>query len=140
MRCGLRVRAKGPVPSEPATALANAGHNPPILLQGDGTVERLVTWGTLVGAFGGARYSQAVTELRPGALLLLFSDGISEARNAAGEEFGEDRLIQFARRRGDPAADALRQAIFDEIDAWAGAQERYDDQTLVIARTHPAPA
>jgi sigma-B regulation protein RsbU (phosphoserine phosphatase) len=118
----------------------NAGHNPPILMQSDGAVDRLVAGGTLVGAFADARYTQAETEIRPGALLIVFSDGISEARNDAGQEYGEERLIQFARKRPDLAADSLRQAIFDEIDSWSGAQERYDDQTLVIARARPAPA
>lgn len=112
----------------------NAGHNAAILLRADGTVERLATGGMMVGAFDWAKYEEAETTLATGDLLLIFSDGISEAQNASGEEYGEQRLVQFGVARRDASADEMRQAVFDEIDAWSGAEERGDDQTLVVVK------
>src|SRR5205085_11851116 len=74
----------------------NAGHNAPFLIRADGTHERLHTGGTVVGAFDFARYEESATTLAPNDLLLIFSDGISEAQNTTGEEYSEERLLQFA--------------------------------------------
>ncbi len=112
----------------------NAGHNPPVLVRAGGRVERLTTGGTIVGAFDWARYEEARVQLDDGDLLVVFSDGISEAQNHAGEEYGEDRLAQLAAANRHLSPDALRRAVFDEVDNWTGAQERGDDQTLVILK------
>jgi sigma-B regulation protein RsbU (phosphoserine phosphatase) len=113
----------------------NAGHNAPLLVRGDGSVEELSAGGIMVGAFDWATYEEAATELRPGDVLVIYSDGISEAESQAGEEYGAHRLKQFAVEHRHLSADELRQAIFNEIDAWSGAQERNDDQTLVIVKS-----
>jgi sigma-B regulation protein RsbU (phosphoserine phosphatase) len=112
----------------------NAGHNAPILVRADGTVERLTTGGMMVGAFDWAVYEEASATLRAGDLLLIFSDGISEAESEAGEEYGEERLTKFAIEHRALSVDELRNAIFEEIDAWSGTRERGDDQTLVIVK------
>jgi len=116
----------------------NAGHNAPILVNGDGTVERLLSSGTVVGAFDDARYDESHALLGEDALLVIFSDGISEARSPADEEYGEDRLVRFAVANRALAAEALCGALFAEVDTWSGAQERGDDQTLVIVKGHKA--
>jgi sigma-B regulation protein RsbU (phosphoserine phosphatase) len=113
---------------------SNAGHNPPILVRADGTVERLTTGGMMIGAFEWARYEEASTTIHAGDLLVIFSDGISEAENQSGEEYGEERLIEFAVQHRALSADELRNAIFDEIDEWSGERERGDDQTIVIIK------
>jgi sigma-B regulation protein RsbU (phosphoserine phosphatase) len=118
----------------------NAGHNAAILVQTDGSVERLSAGGTVVGAFDGASYEESRAILRPEALLLIFSDGVSEAQNAAGEEYGEERLVQLAVRHRALPADAVRDAVFSEIDRWSGEQDRGDDQTLVVLKGLPASA
>jgi sigma-B regulation protein RsbU (phosphoserine phosphatase) len=113
----------------------NAGHNPPVLVRAGGTVERLTTGGMMSGAFEWAQYEEASVTMGAGDLLLIFSDGISEAQNVAGEEYDEERLVRFAVRHRALSADEMRRAIFDEIDAWAGERERGDDQTLVIIKS-----
>jgi sigma-B regulation protein RsbU (phosphoserine phosphatase) len=113
----------------------NAGHNAPVLVRADGTVERLTTGGMMVGAFDWAVYEEASATLRAGDLLLIFSDGISEAESEAGEEYGEERLTKFAVEHRSLSADELRNAIFEEIDTWSGTRERGDDQTLVILKS-----
>ncbi|PYS92676.1 MAG: hypothetical protein DMF64_08350 [Acidobacteria bacterium] len=112
----------------------NAGHNAPFLIRTDGTHERLDVGGTVVGAFDFARYEEAAVTLAPNDLLLIFSDGISEAQNADGAEYGEAHLLQFALQHRTRSADELRRAIFDEIEHWSGGRERGDDQTVVIVR------
>jgi sigma-B regulation protein RsbU (phosphoserine phosphatase) len=112
----------------------NAGHNAPILVRADGKVERLTIGGMLAGAFDWAEYEEASTTLQPGDLLLVFSDGISEAESEAGVEYDEQRLTQFAVEHRTLSADELRDAIFEEIDKWSGTRERGDDQTLVIVK------
>ncbi len=114
----------------------NAGHNAPFLLRADGTHELLEAGGTVAGAFDFARYEEAAATLAPGDLLLIFSDGLSEAQNHTGEEYGEARLLQFARQHRELSADELRRAIFDEIERWSGGLERGDDQTVVIVKAN----
>jgi sigma-B regulation protein RsbU (phosphoserine phosphatase) len=116
----------------------NAGHNPPLLLKPDGGLVRLHEGGAIVGAFSDARYQQAEAVIPPGAMLLLYSDGLSEAQNAAGEEFGEARLTDLVRRHRTGPADELRVAVFDAIDSWSGGSERLDDQTLVVVKGRDA--
>lgn len=112
----------------------NAGHNAPILVRTGGQIEHLTTGGMMVGAFEWAKYEEEAAALAPGDLLVIFSDGISEAENEAGEEYGEERLAQFAVERRALSADELRSAIFEEVDRWSGARERGDDQALVIVK------
>jgi sigma-B regulation protein RsbU (phosphoserine phosphatase) len=112
----------------------NAGHNPPILVRADGTVERLTTGGMMVGAFEWATYEEGRTQLEPGDVLVIYSDGITEAERAPGEEYNEDRLVQLIIKNRQRSAHDIREAIFDDVDSWAGQKERGDDQTLVIMK------
>ena len=119
-----------------ALRYTNAGHNPPLLVRAAGAVERLVAGGVVLGAFEWATYEEGGVSLDRGDLLLLYSDGITEAQNARGEEYGEERLTAFARANRRLAADELRAVIFREIDTWTGGRERDDDQTVVILKAN----
>lgn len=114
----------------------NAGHNAPLLVRSDGTVERLVRGGVMVGAFDWATYEESSVKLRKDDLLLIFSDGITEAESADGLEYGEERLTEFAVKHRRISAVELQRAVFDEIDRWSGTRERNDDQTLVIVKNN----
>ena len=113
----------------------NAGHNPPILVRADGRVERLTEGGTIVGTFDFVEFEEGHVALGDDDLLVIFSDGLTEAQNSHGEEYGEERLVRLAADRRRDTAENLRRAIFDEVDKWTGEAERYDDQTLVILKT-----
>ena len=117
-----------------ALRYTNAGHNAPLLVRADGRVERLWDGGTVLGAFDGVPFEEGQVGLGAGDLLVVYTDGISEAQSAAGEEYGEQRLADFAASRRTETVENIRRDIFDEIDRWTGSAERGDDQTLVILK------
>jgi serine phosphatase RsbU (regulator of sigma subunit) len=110
-------------------AIANAGHPPPLLCRG-GEIRELGTQGVLLGRFDTA-YAAETTPLASGDRIVACTDGVIEARNARGEEFGEERL-KDAVRRGASAAEIARAAR-----AWAGDQSDADDITLVVIDVVP---
>jgi phosphoserine phosphatase RsbU/P len=110
---------------------ANAGHNPPLLARSDGTVVRLTVGGTVLGVFPDAEYSTDEIALERDDRLLLYTDGITEARNERDEEFGEDRLARvFGEHRGLDAA-SLHRTILAAVTHFAGDRGFHDDATLL---------
>jgi phosphoserine phosphatase RsbU/P len=112
----------------------NAGQNEPILVRTDGSVERLTTGGMMVGAFEWATYEEGHTQLETGDVLIIFSDGITEAERAPREEYTEARLVELVVKHRHLSAHEIRDQIFKDVDEWSGQQERGDDQTLVIMK------
>lgn len=112
----------------------NAGHNPPLLLRRDGAIEDLPPGGMPLGIFSGARYQTAETELGPGDLLCIFSDGITECETPAAEEYGPERLADLLRASADrPLPEILARIDQAVVDFAAGAPQG-DDQTVVLLR------
>jgi serine phosphatase RsbU (regulator of sigma subunit)/dihydrofolate reductase len=115
----------------------NGGHlAPAVLRKEDGAwqVFRLGDGGPVVGLLAGAAYKQQMLHLLPGDILLAFTDGISEAMNAAEDEWGEDRMIAEAQAHADLNAAELLQRLFRAADAFAAGAPQHDDMTLVILR------
>jgi sigma-B regulation protein RsbU (phosphoserine phosphatase) len=108
-----------------------AGHNPPILVHSGGEVQRLASSGTVLGVFPESAYEEQNLRLAPGDRLVLFTDGITEARNPAGDEYDDEGLIaSLVTHRALPAA-ALQQKLFE--DALAFARDGFqDDATLIV--------
>jgi len=111
----------------------NAGHLPPVLFR-KGRIERLKTGGTVVGLFWPLTYEQAEIQLEPGDLLLAFTDGITEPENTYGEEFGEDRVLEVARRALHGSPELLVEEIYRSVSDWTGSPELQDDMTLLVAK------
>ena len=112
----------------------NAGHNPPLLISGIGRVQMLSEGGLLFGVVRDTRYREGVLPLRPGDLLLMYTDGVSEAMNCEEEEYGEKRLAELASaKREIPLADLLA-SIEQEVCAYHGSHVYTDDFTLLAAR------
>jgi sigma-B regulation protein RsbU (phosphoserine phosphatase) len=111
---------------------ANAGHNPPLLAHADGRIERLSIGGTVLGVFADAEYRTGELALLSGDRLLLYTDGITEARNAEDEEFGEDRLGGLLLEHRYLDARALHQRVLAEVTAFAGACGFQDDATMLV--------
>jgi sigma-B regulation protein RsbU (phosphoserine phosphatase) len=117
---------------------ANAGHYPPILLRRDGAVERLATGGPVLGIFSDAVYEQHQVSIASGDRVVLFTDGITEAREAGADEhapdyadFGEDRLAAVVREHRACTAPVLLDRVAAAVAAFAGGQFQ-DDATLIV--------
>jgi sigma-B regulation protein RsbU (phosphoserine phosphatase) len=115
----------------------NAGHNPPMLFRGaadDSDVIRLDTGGPVIGLIEHCAYQQGIVTLTAGDLLVAYTDGISEAMNAANEEWGEDRLMAaVVPKRAMPAV-ALIDALMTSADAFVAGASQHDDMTLLVVR------
>lgn len=108
----------------------NAGHNPPMLMRRNGESIQLDDGGCVIGAFTDSNYVQREIKFGEGDKLLLFTDGVTEARNAAGEEFGEDRLQEYLRSyRGRNAAD-LRTIVLNAVSHFCG--DKFDDDAALM--------
>jgi phosphoserine phosphatase RsbU/P len=111
----------------------NAGHNAPFLVTATDLV-RLEDGGTVVGLFDFSQYDTGKTTVSPGDLLVVFSDGVTEAVNAEGEEFGDDRLAAcLSKVRGHSAAEALA-AVVKAVSDFAGTEPSRDDMTIMVLR------
>ena len=111
---------------------ANAGHNPPILLRASGRADLLAPTGTVLGVFPDGNYEQGSFAIAEGDRLVLYTDGITEGRNPAGDEFAEERLLESAARHRALSADDMLAAMLREVEAFnAGIYE--DDATLIVA-------
>jgi sigma-B regulation protein RsbU (phosphoserine phosphatase) len=121
-------------PEASLLAWTNAGHNPALLVRADGSIERLATGGPPLGVLPQATFRRSEHRAAPGDLLLVYTDGITEAVNPADEEFGVERLETVARaHRGAPLAE-LRRAIEDALEAFAEGVPFADDRTLLLLR------
>jgi len=126
---------------EPAQArlrFCNAGHNPPLMLRNDGSTETLEGGGTVLGVFPALGYEAFEVPMKPGDLLVIFSDGVTEATNAEDEEFGEDRLAKALEGFRERSLDASLERVRRALDEWTAGAEAADDVTLVLARIPPA--
>ena len=120
---------------------ANCGHLPALLLRGDGTVERLASTATVLGLFEQWDSTLEERQLFPGDSLVLYTDGITESFNEAGQEFGEQRLIEALRQHRGLSPQVLIASLVDEVRQF-NPHEQQDDITLIVAkvREDPAPA
>jgi phosphoserine phosphatase RsbU/P len=112
---------------------ANCGHLSALLLRNDNSLERLDSTGTVLGLFEEWDCSIGESQMSPGDILALYTDGITESFNAAGEEFGEERLVAALRRNRELPSSALLEAIVDEVRRFSPL-EQHDDITLIVAR------
>jgi sigma-B regulation protein RsbU (phosphoserine phosphatase) len=111
----------------------NGGHLPPILIPEDGSSQLLDCGGTVVGLFDGLSFPEATVQLRPGDMLVAYSDGVTEPENDYGE-FGEERLIQLVRANRHLPLERITEIVTAAVHDWIGENEQPDDITLVLAR------
>ncbi len=127
-------------PASGALAYCNAGHNPPYLLRAAdlGAVETLGNTGLALGVLDGDLWEEATIQMAPGDLLVLYSDGIPEAQNAAEAFFGEERLLRVLRHSQDRPAGEVQAAVLAEVRAFVGDAPQFDDLTLMILARNAA--
>lgn len=109
----------------------NAGHEPPLLLRRSGAVELLTAGGPVVGMLPDLAYETGSCFLEPGDAVVMFSDGLSEARGPRGEEFGADRIAEAFRSSGDVSAAVKLRALGARVGEWLGDSSFHDDMTVV---------
>jgi phosphoserine phosphatase RsbU/P len=112
---------------------SNAGHNPPILVRRDGSWMRLSEGGVVLGVLSDRRYSQGELDLSPGDRIVLYTDGVPEARNTSGEEFGEPRLLELILQQSQLDPQELQDRILKSVTEFCGGSPQ-DDSTLIAIR------
>jgi sigma-B regulation protein RsbU (phosphoserine phosphatase) len=112
---------------------SNGGHLPPILISEDGSSQLLSCGGTVIGLFDNLNFPEATVRLRPGDLMVAYSDGITEPENDYGE-FGEERLIQLVLANRHLPLERITEIVTAAVHDWIGDVEQPDDVTLVLAR------
>ena len=120
---------------ESASCSVNAGHNAPILRRASGAVETLETGGLPLGIRNAANYETASLELKPGDALIFFTDGVVEAFNESGEEFGNERWLSVIRSLPDWDASQTLQFLMKRVDEFVGATRQSDDITCLVFRS-----
>jgi len=121
-------------PKSGALAFLNAGHNPPLIVHAGGTMEQLASGGLPLGILADADFREGRTKLYPGDVLVIYSDGVSEAVNPNGEEFGATRLYEVVARNLDTSASGIRDRIESALTKFCQGTPAADDITLVIVK------
>jgi sigma-B regulation protein RsbU (phosphoserine phosphatase) len=112
----------------------NAGHNAPALRRADGSVEKLEVGGLPLGIESSAAYESAAVELRSGDALIFYTDGVVEAFNASGEEFGNPRWFEAVRSLPHGSAQHSLDYLMWQVDVFVGATRQSDDITCLVFR------
>jgi sigma-B regulation protein RsbU (phosphoserine phosphatase) len=115
-------------------AFINAGHNPPVIVHAAGTIENLSSGGLPLGIMPNSPYREGRTQLQPGDVLVIYSDGVSEAVNPQGEEFGAQRLQGVVGLNIERSAAGIRDRIESALTKFAQGTPAADDITLVIVK------
>jgi len=111
----------------------NGGHNPPMVFRGKQVI-RLEVGGPVVGLFGPAEYEQGIVMLQPGDLVLMYTDGVSEAMNAAEDEFGEEQMMAAVQAAPNLNPNQMIAHLMRAADQFAAGAPQHDDMTLVVVR------
>lgn len=114
-------------------AYSNAGHLPPLLVR-DGRITPLEVTGMVVGLFPEAPYTASTVQLKPGDLLVAFTDGVTEPENAASDEYGEERLRNVLQRANGRPVNEIIAEVMDDVLAWTGQATLQDDMTMLAVR------
>ena len=121
-------------PQSGALSFLNAGHNPPLIVHAAGTVEQLASGGLPLGIKRDVEYREGRTQLQMGDVLVIYSDGVTEAVSPSGEEFGATRLYEVVSRNITASAAGIRDRIESSLTKFAQGTSAADDITLVIVK------
>ncbi|MCI0531167.1 MAG: SpoIIE family protein phosphatase [candidate division Zixibacteria bacterium] len=114
---------------------SNAGHNPPMLVHSNGEIEYLTGGGLALGILPDSTYQESATRLSEGDLLLLYTDGVTEATNKAKEEYGVTRLVNLLKKHRKQSASELQKTIMESVNKFTRTPTA-DDLTLVIIKVN----
>ncbi len=120
--------------SEKSFTFVNAGHNPPFIFDRKGEISRLTDGGLILGLLENVPFEQKKVKLSSGDLLLLFTDGITEAMNETQAQFEEERLVKVVEESRNLNSDQIIKKITQEVLSFQGLQPQFDDLTLVVIK------
>jgi sigma-B regulation protein RsbU (phosphoserine phosphatase) len=114
----------------------NAGHNPPLYLDAepDSEFRQLTAGGLIAGAFEHATYEQDTVQMKSNDLLFLYTDGLTEALNQDGEEFGASRIMETLKSIASLSVDQIRDELVKRVKEWCTGMSLYDDLTFVVMK------
>ena len=112
----------------------NAGHNPPIVVAKDGTISRLDPTGFCLGMFPAVSYEVSHVLLEKGDLAVLYTDGITDARNTDNVEFGEENLIRLLKKNMKKPASEIVAKVCSELSSFSAGVEPFDDMTVIVLK------
>ena len=112
---------------------SNAGHNPPFLV-GKSGVRRLECGGMVVGAFEGTVFDEETYQLESGDVLVAYSDGLTEARDPGGDEFGEERLLSCVQANCTLSPPDLMECLLSTVHQFSAGTAQGDDLTVLVMR------
>ena len=112
----------------------NAGHNEPYLFSADNKLTKLNIGGLVAGIVPSYPFDETSISILPGELLILFSDGITEAMNSNEEEFNEDRLKEVILKNRNENPQNLIEIILKDVQKFSGSAEQMDDMTVVVIK------
>ena len=121
-------------PESNEIVFCNAGHNNPFLFSADGNVKELKTGGLILGCLPGSEYEEENVSINRNDIIVIFSDGISEAMNENEEEYGEERLKEFISNHLDESPDKIIENILSDVRMFVGKAPQWDDMTLLIIK------
>lgn len=113
---------------------SNCGHNLPFILRADGTVEYLREGGPVLGVSSDGVYEERAIVVAPGDLMVLYTDGVTETFNEAGEEFGLDRLIELVKANRKKSAAEIEDLVYQAVTGFASSRHVFDDLTMVVIK------
>jgi sigma-B regulation protein RsbU (phosphoserine phosphatase) len=112
----------------------NAGHNPPIIISGDGRVKRLDPTGFCLGMFPAVPYDIEEVTVDKGETIVLYTDGITDTRNSSNQEFGEDKLVALLKKIAKKPAGEIVSKVNTELCAFSAGVDPFDDMTLIVLK------
>ncbi|PYS81718.1 MAG: hypothetical protein DMF70_08920 [Acidobacteria bacterium] len=115
-------------------AYSNAGHNPPILIDAEGNAHFERRGGVPLGMFRDSRYHEYYATIDPGQMLVLYTDGVTEAMNSTGDEYGPERLVDAVKRGRHLSARELIDSIYRDVFDWTEGVGAHDDVTFFIIK------
>jgi sigma-B regulation protein RsbU (phosphoserine phosphatase) len=117
--------------------LASAGHEPPLVVRADGRLEAIDARGPILGAFAGAAYEPAACHVEAGEVVVLYTDGITDTRDAAGAFYGEARLRGVLADLTGASAEEVLRAVVEDVRFFRGEADLFDDLTVLVAEREP---
>jgi sigma-B regulation protein RsbU (phosphoserine phosphatase) len=113
---------------------SNCGHNPPIMLRADGSVELLREGGQILGVTRDAVYEERAIVINPGDIIVLYTDGVTEVFDSKGREFGVDRLVEVIKVNHSGSVHQIQDAIYADVTGFCSSDHIFDDLTLVVVK------